>query len=217
MQKYQKDFIEFAIAHRVLCFGDYVLKSGRRSPYFFNAGLFNDGASLARLGQFYASAIMASDIEFDMLFGPAYKGIPLAASLAIALAGASGRNVPFCFNRKELKEHGEGGMLFGARLAGRVLIVDDVISAGTSVNLSVQIIRQAGAAPAGVIIALDRQERGSGELSAVQEVEQRHGLRVISVVTLDQVINYLETMPDQETPLDKVREYRRVYGSKRIA
>jgi orotate phosphoribosyltransferase len=217
MQKYQKDFIEFAIANRVLCFGDYVLKSGRNSPYFFNAGLFNDGSSLARLGRFYASAIMASGIEFDMLFGPAYKGIPLASSVAIALAGGCNRNVRFCFNRKERKEHGEGGMLFGANLKGRVLIVDDVISAGTSVNLSVQIIRQAGAVPAGVAIALDRQERGSGGLSAVQEVEQCHGIRVISVVTLDQVINYLETMPDQKIHLEKIREYRRVYGSRQIA
>jgi len=213
MQPYQKDFIEFAIANRVLCFGDYVLKSGRNSPYFFNAGLFNDGASLSRLGHFYASAIMASGIGFDMLFGPAYKGIPLASSVAIALAGSCGRNVPFCFNRKEIKHHGEGGMLFGAPLEGRVLIVDDVISAGTSVNNSVQIITQAGAAAAGVVVAMDRQERGSGMLSAVQEVEQCHGIRVISVVTLDHVIEYLEPLPGMAANLEKVRVYRGLYGS----
>ncbi|MGH8119285.1 MAG: orotate phosphoribosyltransferase, partial [Gammaproteobacteria bacterium] len=197
----------------VLCFGDYVLKSGRSSPYFFNAGLFNDGTSLARLGQFYASAIMASGIEFDMLFGPAYKGIPLASSVAIALAGIFGRSVPFCFCRKEIKDHGEGGMLFGAKLEGRVLIVDDVISAGTAVNDSVRIIRQAGAAAAGVVVAMDRQERGTGMLSAVQEVEQCHGIRVISVVTLDHVIQYLETLPGMAANLEKIREYRGLYGS----
>jgi len=213
MQTYQKEFIEFAIAGKVLCFGDYVLKSGRKSPYFFNTGLFNDGASLARLGQFYASAIMASGITFDMLFGPAYKGIPLASSVAIALAGSCGRNVPFCFNRKEIKDHGEGGALFGAKLEGRVLIVDDVISAGTSVNHSVRIIREEGASAAGVAVAMDRQERGTGRLTAVQEVEQCHGIRVISIATLDHVIEYLEQRPGMATNLEKIREYRRLYGS----
>ena len=212
MKTYQQDFIEFAIANKVLCFGDYVLKSGRRSPYFFNTGLFSDGASLARLGQFYASAIMASGLTFDMLFGPAYKGIPLATSVAIALAGSCGRNVPFCFNRKEIKDHGEGGMLFGARLEGRVLIVDDVISAGTSVNNSVNIIREAGADPAGVAVAMDRQERGSGALSAVQEVEQRHLISVISIITLDNVIEYLEQLSGGGTNLEKIREYRKLFG-----
>ena len=212
MQTYQKDFIEFAIDHKVLCFGDYTLKSGRRSPYFFNTGLFSDGASLATLGHFYASAITASDVDFDMLFGPAYKGIPLATSVAIALAGSFRRNVPFCFNRKEVKDHGEGGVLCGAGLAGKVLIVDDVISAGTSVNNSVNIIRQAGAVPAGVAVAMDRQERGEGLLSAVQETEQRHSIKVISIVTLDNVIEYLEGQKAMETNLDRINEYRRLYG-----
>lgn len=212
MQPYQKDFIEFAIGHKVLCFGDYTLKSGRRSPYFFNTGLFSDGASLATLGHFYASAISASGVDFDMLFGPAYKGIPLATSVAIALAGTFRRNVPFCFNRKELKDHGEGGMLLGARLAGKVLIVDDVISAGTSVNNSVNIIRQAGAAPAGVAVAMDRQERGEGPLSAVQEAEQRHKIKVVSVVTLDNVVEYMEVLKDMEANLERINDYRRRYG-----
>ena len=212
MQPYQKDFIELAIAHKVLCFGDYTLKSGRRSPYFFNTGLFSDGASLATLGHFYASAITASGVDFDMLFGPAYKGIPLATSVAIALAGAFRRNVPFCFNRKEIKDHGEGGILFGASLAGKVLIVDDVISAGTSVNDSVNIIRQAGAAPAGVAVAMDRQERGEGLLSAVQETEHRHHIKVISIVTLDNVIEYLEIFKDMKAHLDRINDYRRQYG-----
>ena len=212
MQPYQKEFIEFAIAHKVLCFGDYTLKSGRRSPYFFNTGLFNDGASLATLGHFYASAITVSGIDFDMLFGPAYKGIPLATSVAIALACSCGRNTSFCFNRKEIKDHGEGGMLFGAGLAGRVLIVDDVISAGTSVNNSVNIIRQAGAVPAGVAVAMDRQERGEGLLSAVQETEQRHNIKVISIVTLVNIIEYLETQKDMKVNLERINDYRRQYG-----
>lgn len=213
MQPFQKEFIEFAIANKALCFGDYTLKSGRRSPYFFNTGLFSDGASLAALGRYYASAIMASNIGFDMLFGPAYKGIPLAASVAIALADSFRCNVPFCFNRKEIKDHGEGGMLFGATLAGRVLIVDDVISAGTSVNNSVRIIREAGAIPAGAVVAMDRQERGAGTLSAVQETEQRHGIPVISVVTLDLVIEHLAHQGGVESGLEKIREYRSLYGS----
>jgi len=212
MQPYQKEFIEFAIAHKVLCFGDYTLKSGRRSPYFFNTGLFSDGASLATLGHFYASAITASGIDFDMLFGPAYKGIPLAASVAIALSGSFRRNVPFCFNRKEIKDHGEGGSFFGASPAGKVLIVDDVISAGTSVNNSVNIIRQAGAAPAGVTVAMDRQERGADLLSAVQETEQRHQIKVISIVTLDNVIESLEVRKDMQAHLERISEYRRLYG-----
>ena len=212
MQAYQKDFIEFAIGHKVLCFGAYTLKSGRRSPYFFNTGLFNDGESLATLGNFYAAAITASGIRFDMLFGPAYKGIPLATSVALALAGSFRRNVPFCFNRKEPKDHGEGGMLFGAGLEGRVLIVDDVISAGTSVNNSVTLIRQAGAEPAGVAVAMDREERGEGTLSAVQETEQRHRIKVVSIVTLDNVIEFLEGRRDQKENLDRINDYRKLYG-----
>jgi len=212
MQKYQLEFIEFAIQHKVLCFGEFTLKSGRLSPYFFNSGLFNDGKSLSRLGRFYASAIQAADIEYDMLFGPAYKGIPLASAVAMALADDHDINMPYCFNRKEAKDHGEGGTTFGAPLKGKNLIIDDVISAGTSVNLSVEIIKQAGATTTGVAIALDRQERGEGELSAVQEVEQRHQIRVISIITLEDLIEYLEKIPSMSENLDKIRQYSEAYG-----
>ena len=212
MKTYQREFIQFTISNKVLCFGDFTLKSGRKSPYFFNSGLFNDGASLARLGHFYASAIQASGLKYDMLFGPAYKGIPLASSVAISLAEEFNRNVPFCFNRKEVKDHGEGGLIFGASPGGKVLIIDDVISAGTSVNLSVELIHQAGAVPAGVAIALDRQEKGTGELSAVQEVEQRHLLKVISIITLGDMIEYLEKVPGMTESLDKILKYREDYG-----
>ncbi len=212
MQKYQIEFIEFAIHHKVLCFGEFTLKSGRLSPYFFNSGLFNDGKSLSRLGRFYASAIQAAGIEYDMLFGPAYKGIPLASAVAIALADDHGINMPYCFNRKEAKDHGEGGTTFGAKLKGKNMIIDDVISAGTSVNLSVDIINQAGASATGVAIALDRQERGEGELSAVQEVEQRHQIKVISIITLENLIEYLEKIPSMAENLDKIRQYRESYG-----
>jgi len=213
MQKYQLEFIEFAIQYKVLCFGDYTLKSGRLSPYFFNSGLFNDGHSLARLGRFYAGAIQTANTEYDMLFGPAYKGIPLASAVAIALAEDYDINIPYCFNRKEIKDHGEGGSTFGAPLKGKTMIIDDVISAGTSVNLSVEIIKQAGATTAGVAIALDRQERGEGELSAVQEVEQRHQIEVISIVTLENMIEYLEKIPAMAENLDKIRRYRESYGA----
>lgn len=212
MQKYQLDFIEFAIQHKVLCFGEFTLKSGRLSPYFFNSGLFDDGKSLSRLGRFYASAIQAADIEYDMLFGPAYKGIPLASAVAVALADDHDINMPYCFNRKETKDHGEGGTTFGAALKGKNMIIDDVISAGTSVNLSVEIIDQAGATATGVAIALDRQERGNGELSAVQEVEQRHQIKVISIITLENLIEYLEIIPSMTENLDKIKQYRESYG-----
>lgn len=212
MQKYQLEFIEFAIEHKVLCFGEFTLKSGRLSPYFFNSGLFNDGHSLARLGRFYASAIEAANIDYDMLFGPAYKGIPLASAVAIALADDQNINKPFCFNRKEAKDHGEGGITFGAPLTGKIMIIDDVISAGTSVNLSVDIIKQAGATATGVAIALDRQERGESKLSAVQEVEQRHKIDVISIITLENMIEYLEKTPSMSENLDKIRKYRETYG-----
>ncbi|MFB3100762.1 MAG: orotate phosphoribosyltransferase [Gammaproteobacteria bacterium] len=212
MQKFQLEFIEFAIEHNVLCFGEFTLKSGRLSPYFFNSGLFNDGKSLSRLGRFYANAMQAADIEYDMLFGPAYKGIPLASAVAMALADDHDINLPYCFNRKEAKHHGEGGTTFGAPLIGKILIIDDVISAGASVNLSVEIIKQAGATIAGVAIALDRQERGEGELSAVQEVEQRHQIKVISIITLENMIEYLEKMPGMSENLDKIRRYRESYG-----
>lgn len=212
MQKYQIEFIEFSIQHKVLCFGEFTLKSGRLSPYFFNSGLFNDGKSLSRLGRFYANAIQAAGIEYDMLFGPAYKGIPLASAVAIALTDDHGINMPYCFNRKEAKDHGEGGTTFGAKLKGKNMIIDDVISAGTSVNLSVDIINQAGASATGVAIALDRQERGEGELSAVQEVEQRHQIKVISIITLENLIEYLEKIPRMTENLDKIRQYRESYG-----
>lgn len=208
------EFVAFACDKGVLRFGEFRTKAGRLSPYFFNAGLFNDGASLTRLADFYARAILASGLAFDLLFGPAYKGIPLAAAIAIRLA-ERGHNLPFAFNRKEAKDHGEGGNLIGAPLttgAGRVLIVDDVISAGTSVRESVGIIRAAGATPVGVVIALDRQERGTGSLSAVQEVEQTQGMPVISVARLVDVIAYLAGQPALEANLAAVRRYRETYG-----
>jgi orotate phosphoribosyltransferase len=195
----------------VLRFGEFKTKAGRLSPYFFNAGLFSDGASLSRLSDFYARRILAAGIGFDVLFGPAYKGIPLAAGTAIALAGL-GRNTPYAYNRKEAKDHGEGGTLVGAPLKGRVLIIDDVISAGTSVRESVDLIRNAGATPAAVLIALDRQERGQGELSAVQEVERNYGIPVISIASLTDLIDYLSGQPELENKLAAVRDYRARYG-----
>ena len=211
MQDYKKDFIEFAIQQQVLLFGEFKTKAGRMSPYFFNAGLFNDGVALKRLGEFYAKAILDSGVAFDGLFGPAYKGIPLVATIAVAMAGMN-RNVPFSFNRKEAKDHGEGGSIVGAKLAGRMLIVDDVISAGTSVRESVQLIKTAGATPQGVAIALDRMERGQGELSAVQEVQQQHGLPVISIVNLDDLTAYLSDKPEWRETLDAIKRYRVQYG-----
>ena len=206
-----REFIAFACDLGVLRFGEFKTKAGRLSPYFFNAGLFNDGASLARLSDFYARRILAANIQFDVLFGPAYKGIPLATGAAMALAGL-GRNAPYAYNRKEAKDHGEGGTLVGAPLAGRVLIIDDVISAGTSVRESVDLIRAAGATPAAVLIALDRQERGQGDLSAVQEVERNYGIPVLSVATLTDLIDYLSGHPDLENKLAAVRAYRSSYG-----
>jgi orotate phosphoribosyltransferase len=208
---FSREFVAFACAKGVLRFGEFKTKAGRLSPYFFNAGLFNDGAALARLADFYAQSILASGLAFDMLFGPAYKGIPLVAAISMALA-ERGHNFPFAFNRKEAKDHGEGGTLIGAPLAGRVLIVDDVISAGTSVRASVDIIRAGGAVPAGVAIAIDRQERGTGELSAVQEVERNLGLPVIAVARLTDVIAYLAGQPALEQNLAAVRRYRETYG-----
>lgn len=206
------EFIQFAVEKGVLRFGEFKTKAGRLSPYFFNAGLFNDGESLGRLADFYARAILASGIGVDMLFGPAYKGIPLAAGTAVALA-QKGRNLPFCFNRKEAKDHGEGGTLIGAPLAGRVLIIDDVISAGTSVRESVELIRNAGAQPCGVVIALDRMERGQGELSAVEEVRQAYGMPVVAVATLDDLLAYLGAKPDLAQDLQAVSRYREQYGT----
>lgn len=212
MQKYQQEFLEFALDVGVLRFGEFTLKSGRVSPYFFNSGLFNTGASLARLGRYYAQAIIDSGIEFDTIYGPAYKGIPLAASLAIAMADNHGRDMPYCFNRKEAKDHGEGGLIVGAELKGRVLIIDDVISAGTSVRESVEIIKAAGATPAGVVIALDRQERGQGETSAIQEVERDYGLNVASIVRLEELAQYLEVKNNQQDALVAIEAYRSQYG-----
>jgi orotate phosphoribosyltransferase len=208
---FRQDFIEFALAQKVLCFGEFKTKAGRLSPYFFNAGLFNDGDALRRLGQFYAKAILAADTPFDMLFGPAYKGISLVSATAIALA-EWGRSVPFCFNRKEAKDHGEGGTTIGAKLSGRVLIVDDVISAGTSVRESVDIIRGAGAQPCGVVIALDRMERGSGRLSAVQEVREQFGIPVVSIASLEDLLAYLARRQEFSPVLDAVNRYRSEYG-----
>ena len=211
MSDFRQDFIRFALDKQVLKFGEFITKAGRKSPYFFNAGLFNDGLSTLHLSRFYAKAIMSDKIEFDMLFGPAYKGIILAAATSMALAEA-GRNVPFAYNRKEAKDHGEGGVLVGAPLKGRVLIIDDVISAGTSVRESVQLIRDAGAEPAGVAIALDRMERGTGALSAVQEVEQAYGLPVVAIATLKDLLTFLEGNPELAANLDAVRAYRAQYG-----
>lgn len=208
---FRQQFIEFAVQQNVLRFGQFKTKAGRQSPYFFNAGLFNDGSALDRLSKFYAQAILAGASDIDMLFGPAYKGIPLVAVSALALAQA-GRNLPFAFNRKEAKDHGEGGNIIGAPLAGRVLIIDDVISAGTSVRESVDIIRAAGATPAGVVIALDRMERGSGTLSAVQEVERDYGIPVHAVATLDDLMSYLADRPDFKAYRTAVALYRDEYG-----
>ena len=208
---FRQDFIEFAVGCKVLRFGEFKTKAGRLSPYFFNAGLFNDGNSLSRLAEFYAKATEAGSIQFDMLFGPAYKGIPLVAAISMALA-QRGRNFPFAYNRKEAKDHGEGGSIVGAPLNGRVLIVDDVISAGTSVRESVELIRAAGATPAGVLIALDRQERGLGELSAVQEVQRDYGIPVVAVAGLGDLMAFLEHHPEFAEHRNAVARYRTEYG-----
>jgi orotate phosphoribosyltransferase len=208
---FRKDFIAYCLEQGVLKFGQFVTKSGRTTPYFFNAGLFNTGASLERLAQFYAKAILASGVKFDMLFGPAYKGIVLAASAAVALA-REGRNVPFAFNRKESKDHGEGGELVGAPLAGRVLIVDDVLTAGTAVGESLRMIAAHGATPAGVVISLDRMERGTGELSAIREIEKRHGIPVVSIASLDDLVSFLGDRAEFRQHLQAIREYRQLYG-----
>ena len=217
-EKNQSDFIQFALEAKVLSFGEFKTKAGRLSPYFFNAGLFNDGAQLGKLGEFYAHALLGSNIDFDMLFGPAYKGITLAASTAIALA-RSGRNAPFAYNRKEAKNHGEGGTLIGAPVRGRVVIIDDVISAGTSVRESVDLIVRAGAKPCAVLIALDRMEKSGdalkvGQYSAVQSVGQEFGLPVIAIANLEGLMHYLQQSHDQQlqTFLPAVQDYRNRYG-----
>lgn len=212
MHDYQHEFIEFAIRRDALRFGEFTLKSGRTSPYFFNAGLFNTGADLLQLSKAYAAALQRSGLDYDIIFGPAYKGIPLATVTAMALA-VEGDSRPFAFNRKEKKDHGEGGSVVGAPLQGKVLIVDDVITAGTAIRESIDLIRGAGAEPAGVLIALDRQERGSGELSAIQEVEQAFGIPVVSIIRLEQVLDYLKSQPGFTEHAAAVAAYRDRYGT----
>lgn len=212
MKAYQREFIEFALNKQVLRFGEFTLKSGRTSPYFFNAGLFNSGGDLARLGRFYASALMDADIDFDLLFGPAYKGIPIATTTAVALADHHNKDLPYCFNRKEAKTHGEGGSLVGSPLEGKIMLVDDVITAGTAIRESMEIIKAHGAELSGVLIALDRQEKGKGELSAIQEVERDFGTKVISIVTLTDLITYLEEQPDMADSLATIKQYQEDYG-----
>ena len=216
MKDFQRDFIEFALSKQVLRFGEFTLKSGRTSPYFFNAGLFNTGGDLAKLGRFYASALTDSSIEFDLLFGPAYKGIPIATTTSVALYDHHDIDMPYCFNRKEAKKHGEGGSLVGSELQGKVMLVDDVITAGTAIRESMEIIKSHGAQLSGVLIALDRQEKGQGELSAIQEVERDFGTEVISIVTLDDVITYLEEkvvdQPELNDSLLRIKNYRENYG-----
>jgi len=213
MQSYQKEFLSFALDVGVLRFGEFTLKSGRISPYFFNAGLFNTGAALARLGRYYAQAIVDSSIEFDVLYGPAYKGIPLAAVTAAALYEQHGKDIAYAFNRKEAKDHGEGGIIVGHALQGRILIIDDVISAGTSVRESMDIIERQGAQAAGVVIALDRQERGQGKLSSIQEVERDYGIPVVSIVQLDHLEAFLAEKGDSPQQLAAIQKYRGKYGA----
>ncbi len=209
MLDYQKEFIDYALACGVLKFGEFVLKSGRHSPYFFNTGLFNTGAQLHKLGQFYAQALKHSSVECDILYGPAYKGIPLVTTTAIAYSEITQQDMPFVFNRKEIKDHGEGGLLVGAPLQGRAIIVDDVISAGISVRESIEIIKNANATPAGVLIAVNRQEKGTGELSAIQEIQKLFGISVISIISLENIIEYLQ---DRIPNFEKLKEYQKQYG-----
>ena len=212
MKAYQREFIEFALEKQVLKFGEFTLKSGRKSPYFFNAGLFNTGSDLARLGRFYAAALADSGIEFDVLFGPAYKGIPIATTTAVALADHHNMDTPYCFNRKEAKAHGEGGSLVGSDLQGRIMLVDDVITAGTAIRESMEIIQHQGADLAGVLVAIDRQEKGKAELSAIQEVERDFGCRVTAIVSLSDLITYLEEQGNASEHLESVKAYRAEFG-----
>ncbi|WP_368873485.1 orotate phosphoribosyltransferase [Shewanella algae] len=212
MKAYQREFIEFALERQVLRFGEFTLKSGRKSPYFFNAGLFNTGRDLARLGRFYAAALVDAGIDYDLLFGPAYKGIPIATTTAVALAEHHDLDIPYCFNRKEKKDHGEGGNLVGSELKGKVMLVDDVITAGTAIRESMEIIQANGATLAGVLIALDRQEKGKGELSAIQEVERDFGCQIVAIIKLADLIAYLAEKPEMEQELAAVSAYREQYG-----
>ena len=210
-EDFRREFVEFSIRAGVLRFGDFKTKAGRQSPYFFNAGLFDDGAKLGELAGYYARAALASGIGFDVIFGPAYKGITLAAATAVALAGL-GHNVPFCFNRKEAKDHGEGGNIVGAPLKGRALIIDDVITEGAAKREAIELIRAAGATPAGILIALDRQERGQGELSATQEVSREYGLPVTAIATLADILATLRGRPEERANVERIEDYRRRYG-----
>lgn len=212
MQQYKRDFIEFALSRNVLKFGEFTLKSGRKSPYFFNAGLFHTGKDLAKLGEFYAQAIQENGVEFDLLFGPAYKGIPIATTVSVALFNQFGVDKPCCFNRKEAKDHGEGGNLIGAELRGSVLLVDDVITAGTAIRESMALIQAHQADLVGVLIALNRQERGNGELSAIQEVERDYGCRVFSIIDFEDLLQFIEQSPQYVPYLPKMKAYRAEYG-----
>lgn len=214
MENYKQQFIEFALARQVLKFGEFTLKSGRVSPYFFNAGLFNQGADLARLGEFYAAALQDAGLQYDMIFGPAYKGIPIATAVSIALFNRFDINKPVCFNRKETKDHGEGGNLIGSPLRGKVLLVDDVITAGTAIRESMQIIQANESQLSAVLIALNRQERGNGELSAIQEVERDYQCDVLSIVDFADLMAFIETQPEYQQYLPAMRAYREQYGIK---
>ena len=212
MEQYKRDFIEFALSRNVLKFGEFTLKSGRKSPYFFNAGLFNTGADLARLGEFYAAAIQASAVDFDVVFGPAYKGIPIGTSVSVALFNHYGIDKPVCFNRKEVKDHGEGGNLIGSPLQGKILLVDDVITAGTAIRESMELISANKAELAAVLIALNRKERGKGELSAIQEVERHYQCQVLSIIDLDDLMQFIEQDPRYSSHLSEMRAYRAEFG-----
>lgn len=212
MEQYKRDFIEFALSRNVLKFGEFTLKSGRKSPYFFNAGLFNTGADLARLGEFYAAAIQASAVDFDVVFGPAYKGIPIGTSVSVALFNRYGIDKPVCFNRKEVKDHGEGGNLIGSSLQGKILLVDDVITAGTAIRESMELISVNQAELAAVLIALNRKERGKGELSAIQEVERDYQCQVLSIIDLDDLMQFIEQDPRYSSHLPEMRAYRAEFG-----
>ncbi|CWW73022.1 orotate phosphoribosyltransferase [Haemophilus influenzae] len=212
MEQYKRDFIEFALSRNVLKFGEFTLKSGRRSPYFFNAGLFNTGADLARLGEFYAAAIQASAVDFDVVFGPAYKGIPIGTSVSVALFNRYGIDKPVCFNRKEVKDHGEGGNLIGSPLQGKILLVDDVITAGTAIRESMELISANQAELVAVLIALNRKERGKGELSAIQEVERDYQCQVLSIIDLDDLMQFIEQDPRYSSHLPEMRAYRSEFG-----
>ena len=212
MEKYQKEFIEFAIERKALCFGEYKLKSGRISPYFFNTGSFNDGESLAKLGRFYAEALHKAEIKFDMIYGPAYKGIPLASATAISFHEVFDNNYPFCFNRKEIKDHGEGGTIFGAEIHNRVIVIDDVISAGTSIKESIDIVHSKGGTVIGAVVAVNRQEQGKGKKSAIQEAQEKYKIKIISIVSLNNIISFISKNDNLKKHLEAINTYSMQYG-----